>query len=119
MIREGHARTFDVEVETLSSPAPRRESRRVERPELGLTLADRAPSARGPIDGPFVQQIQGGSVSAGAGIEKGDVVRRVNQRTTRTATEAMHELRRLPTGSTAFLLIWRDGEEILIEMPTE
>jgi serine protease Do len=119
VIRDGHTRTLDVEVDTLSSPAPRRESHRVERPDLGLTLADRAPSARGAIDGPLVQQIQDGSVAADAGIEKGDVVRRVNQRTTRTAAEAMHELRRMPRGSTAFLLIWRDEEEILVEMPTE
>ena len=119
VIRHGDVRTFEVEIGELSSPAPGPPSHRVERPDLGLTLADRAPSARGAIDGPFVQQIQDGSVAADAGIEKGDVVRRVNQRTTRTAAEAMHELRRMPTGSTAFLLIWRDGEEILIEMPTE
>ena len=35
------------------------------------------------------------------------------------AADAMHELRRMPTGRTAFLLIWRNGEEILVEMPTE
>ena len=119
VIREGRPVTFDVEVETLSSPAPRRESHRVERPDLGLTLTDRTPAARRAIDGPLVEQIQDGSVAADAGIEKGDVVRRVNQRTTRTAADAMHELRRMPTGRTAFLLIWRDGEEILVEMPTE
>ena len=119
VIREGRPVTFDVEVETLSSPAPRRESHRVERPDLGLTLTDRTPAARGAIDGPLVEQIQDGSVAADAGIEKGDVVRRVNQRTTRTAADAIHELRRMPTGSTAFLLIWRDGEDILVEMPTE
>jgi serine protease Do len=119
VIREGRPVTFDVEVEMLSSPAPRRESNRVERPDLGLTLADRTPAARRAIDGPLVQQIQDGSVAADAGIEKGDVVRRVNQRTTRTAADAMQELRRMPTGRTAFLLIWRNGEEILVEMPTE
>ena len=48
VIRDGHVRTFDVEVETQSSPAPRRESHRVERPDLGLTLGDPGPSPRGP-----------------------------------------------------------------------
>lgn len=54
-----------------------------------------------------------------AGIETGDIVRKINQQTTRTGAEAMHALRGMRTGSTAFLLIWRDGEEILVEMPTE
>ena len=118
VIREGRPVTFDVEVDTLSSPEPR-ESHRVERPDLGVTFGDAGPSSRGPVHGALVLQIQDGSVAADAGIEKGDVVRRVNQRTTRTAAEAMHELRRMPTGRTAFLLIWRNGEEILVEMPTE
>ena len=119
VIRDGHARTLDVEVDALSSPAPRPESHRVERLDLGLTFGDAGPLSRVPARGALVQQIRDGSVAADAGIEKGDVVRKVNQRTTRTAAEARHELRRLPTGGTAFLLIWRNGDELLVELPTE
>ena len=60
-----------------------------------------------------------GSVADTAGLETGDVVRKVNRQTTRTAAEAMKELRRMPTGGTAFVLIWRDGDELLVELPTE
>ena len=119
VIRDGHTRTLDVEVDTLSSPAPRRERPRVERPDLGLIFGDAGPSSRSPVHGALVQEIESGGVAETAGIETGDIVRKVNQQTTRTGAEAMQALRRMRTGSTAFLLIWRDGEEILIEMPTE
>ena len=119
VIRDGHTRTLDVEVDTLSSPAPRRESHRVERPDLGLTFGDAGPSSRGPVHGALVQEIESGGVAETAGIETGDIVRKVNQQTTRTGADAIQALRRVRTGSTAFLLIWRDGAEILVEMPTE
>jgi serine protease Do len=119
VIRDGHPRTLDVEVDTLSSPAPRHESHRVERRDLGLTFGDAGPSSRGPVHGALVREIESGGLAETAGIETGDIVRKINQQTTRTGAEAMHALRRMRTGSTAFLLIWRDGEEILVEMPTE
>lgn len=119
VIRDGHTRTLDVDVDTLSSPAPRRESHGVEPPDLGLTFGDRGPSSRGPVHGALVQEIESGGVAETAGIETGDIVRKINQQTTRTGAEAMHALRRMRTGSTAFLLIWRDGKEILVELPTE
>ena len=119
VIREGRVRRFDVEVGELSSPAPTHEPRRPERPDFGMTLADEASSSRRAIDGPLVEQVQSGSVAETAGLETGDVVRKVNRQTTRTAAEAMHELRRMRTGGTAFLLIWRDGDELLVELPTQ
>ena len=119
VIREERVRSFEVAVGELSSPPPDREPRHLERPDYGLTLADDASSSRRAIAGPFVEQVQSGGVADTAGLETGDVVRKVNRQTTRTAAEAMHELRRMPTGGTAFLLIWRDGDELLVELPTE
>jgi S1-C subfamily serine protease len=119
VIREGRARRLDVEVSELSSPDPHRQDPRVERADFGLTLADVAPSSRRPISGPLVQHVEDGGVAANAGIEKGDVVRRVNQQTVSTAAQALHELRRTRMGSTVFVLIWRNGDERIIEMPEE
>jgi serine protease Do len=119
VIREGHVNTLDVEVGELPPPEPHRQGPRVERPDFGLTLTDAAPSSRHLIGGALVQQVEDGSAAAIAGIEKGDLVWKVNRQTIRTAAEAMHELRRMRTGSTAFLLIRRNGDELLVEMPTE
>jgi S1-C subfamily serine protease len=119
VIRDGRVRSLDVEVGELSSPDPHRQDPRVERANVGLTLADVAPSSRRPISGPLVQQVEDGGVAATAGIEKGDVVRRVNQQTVSTAAEALRELRRTRMGSTVFVLIWRNGDERIIELPEE
>ena len=108
-----------LEVGELPSPDPHRQDTRVEPADFGLTLADVAPSSRRPISGPLVQHVEDGGVAATAGIEKGDVVRRVNQQTVSTAAEALHELRRPRIGSTVFVLIWRDGDERIIEMTEE
>jgi serine protease Do len=119
VIHEGQVRRFEVEVGELLSPAPHPEPRRVERRDFGMTLVDDASPSRRAIDGPLVEQVQSGSVADTAGLETGDVVRQVNRQRIRTAAEAMHALHRMRTGSTAFLLIWRDGSELLVELPTE
>jgi serine protease Do len=118
VIREGRLRRLDVEVGELSSPDPHRQDPHVERADFGLTLVDVAPSSR-PIRGPLVQHVEHGSVAENAGIEKGDVVHKVNQQTVSTAADALHELQRTRTGRTVFVLIWRNGTELLIEMTAE
>jgi len=54
--------------------------------------------------------------AARAGVEQGDVVRKVNRRTVHTAAEATRELQGIEAGRPAFLLIWRNGNQMLIEM---
>ena len=66
-----------------------------------------------------MERVEDGSAAANAGIEPGDIVHKVNRHTVHTAAETRHELKRIPTGSAVFLLIWRDGDEQLVEMGTE
>jgi serine protease Do len=111
VIRDGHRRAIEVEIEQLVSPGVRDRHRRIERPStFGLTLAD------APDGGSLVQQVELGSLAATAGIESGDIVRKVNTRAVRTAADAKHALGRVPAGATVFLLICRDGAEQLIEL---
>jgi serine protease Do len=120
VIRDGRTRAIDVDVEVLPLPtSPRRRLRAEGARNLGLTLGDVPRSARGPADGSRVERVEDGSVAANAGIEPGDIVRKVNRRTVHTAAEAVLELQRTPIGGTVFLLIWRDGHEQLVEMGTE
>jgi len=66
--------------------------------------------------GARVQGVERGSAADDAGIENGDVVRRINQKPIGSPGDAMQELRRLAPGRTAFLLVWREGREILVEI---
>jgi S1-C subfamily serine protease len=120
VIRDGGTRAIDVEIEELSLPVSLRQHRPAAAArDFGLTLRDGDPAARLPADGALVERVDDGGVAANAGIEPGDIVRRVNQHTVHTAAETLHELQRIPTGSAVFLLIWRNGDEQLVEMGTE
>jgi serine protease Do len=120
-IRDGRTRTLDVEVLTLETPV-RDEARVEEPPDFGLVLADvtQSPLTRIPlsvgIDGSLVQAVQDESPAARAGVEEGDILRKVNQRTVHTAAEATEELRSILSGRPAFVVLWRDGHEILVAM---
>ena len=63
-----------------------------------------------------MERVEAGSAADAAGLEPGDVVRKINQQTIRTAAEARRQLQRIPVGSPVFLLICRDDEEQLVEM---
>ena len=51
-----------------------------------------------------------------AGLTEGDVVLSVNRHTVTSAADATHQLRRLERGQPAFLLVWREGNEILLQI---
>jgi serine protease Do len=111
LIRDGRPRVVDIGVQALTSPDARGPDRHLERPaNFGLTFEDAT------IGGPFVREVERGSTGAGAGIEPGDILRKVNSRAVRTAAEAEHALRDVRPGSTAFLVVSRDGAEQLLEL---
>jgi serine protease Do len=111
VIRDGHARAIEVGIEELASPGSAKPHRRVERPaNFGLTLTDDR------RDGSLVEQVEPDSVAADAGLEPGDILRKVNRRAVRSAAEAQDALRRVPLGSTVFLVISRDDAEQVLEL---
>jgi serine protease Do len=111
LIRDGKTRVMEVEVQALTSPDPRGPHRRVEPPaSFGLTVEDE------PAGGSLVREVARGSAAAGAGIEPGDIIRKVNTRTVRTAADAEQALRHVRPGATAFLVISRAGAEQLFEL---
>jgi serine protease Do len=111
LIRDGKTRAIDVDVQALTSPDPQAPHRRIEQPpNFGLTVED------APAGGPFVREVARGSAAAAAGIEPGDIIRKVNTYTVRTAREAEQALRHVRPGATAFLVISRDDVEQLVEL---
>jgi serine protease Do len=110
VVSDGRVRTVELEVEELLSTVPERAEAPVEEtPNFGLSLRDGA-------NGSLVEDVHDESPAAEAGIEGGDIVRKVNRQPVRTATEATRELQRIPAGQPAFVLVWRDGRERLLEM---
>jgi serine protease Do len=107
---DGRTRTVDLEVEELPSTiAPREELRPVSSLNFGLSLGDSR-------DGSFVRSVEDLSPASEAGIEEGDIVRKVNQRVVHTAAEVTRELQRVPAGRPTFVIVWRGGRETLVEM---
>jgi S1-C subfamily serine protease len=120
VIRDGRTHAMDVVVEPLLPSQSQRLHHAAEDPQrFGLTLADLDPGLRGVVQGSRVERVEDGSLAAMAGIEPRDIIRKINQHAIRTAAEARRELQRIPAGGTVFLLIWREGEERIVEMDTE
>jgi len=68
------------------------------------------PSTRGAV----VMEIEAQSGAARAGLTPGDVIVQVNRRPVSTAAEASRELSKVASGSTAFLLVQRGGQETFL-----
>jgi serine protease Do len=120
VIRDGRPQAMNVTVEPLLRPKSLRPHHASEDPlRFGLRLGDLDTRQRARAEGSIVEHVEDGSVAEMAGIEAGDIICKINQHMVRTAAEAIGELQHLQLGRTVFLLIWRDGEERIVEMNTE
>jgi serine protease Do len=123
VIRDGGKHTLEVAVgelalDTAKNPEPRGEEPR----DFGLTLGDVTASTARPlqspavIDGAVVHGVEDESPAARADLRRGDIVRKVNRRTIHTAAEAIQEFQGIQAERPVFLLVWREGNEVLIQM---
>jgi serine protease Do len=127
-MRDGRERTVHVTVEELALES---EWGAVRQPagaagvDFGLRLGDvtveiarqlRLPAG---IDGAIVYDVANDSPADRAGLQQGDIVRSVNRQTVRNAADTVRELRRIESGASVFVLIWRDGNDILVQMRRE
>jgi serine protease Do len=120
VIRDGRPRPIDVTIEAMPIPlSPRLYRAEDDGRRLGITFGDLISEEHGPGDGAIVERIEAGSAAGGAGLEPGDVIRKINQHTIRSAADARRELQRISVGNTMFLLITRDDEEQIIVMERE
>lgn len=108
--RDGRTHTVDVEVEELPAAITTHDQLRItESATFGLLLGDSR-------DGSFVRRVEDNSPASEAGIEEGDIVRKVNRRVVHTAAEATRELQLSQAGRPTFVIVWRGGRETLVEM---
>jgi serine protease Do len=84
---------------------------------FGVTLsaltAETARRLRAPEDaeGVLISDVEQGSPGFRAGLQRGDILIRVNRQPVRTPQEASRALGQVSSGSTAFLLVLRQGQE--------
>jgi serine protease Do len=83
---------------------------------FGITLsaltADTARRLRAPdAEGVLVSEVEPGSPAFRSGIQRGDIITRVNRQPVRTPQEASRALGQVRPGATAFLLVLRGGQE--------
>jgi S1-C subfamily serine protease len=71
------------------------------------------------VDGAVVYDVAGDSAADRAGRRQGDITRSVNRQQIHTASDAVRELRRIAAGASVLLLIWRDENELLLQMRRE
>lgn len=92
---------------------------------FGVTLnaltADIARRLRVPpeTEGVLVSDVEPGSSAQRAGISRGDIILEVNRQPVRSPQEASRALGEVPSGSTAFLLILRNGQQTFVTVRKE
>ena len=83
---------------------------------FGITLSALTPDAARRLraadaQGVLVSDVEQGSPAFRAGIARGDIITHVNRQPVRTPQEASRALGQVASGSTAFLLVLRNGQE--------
>jgi serine protease Do len=121
VVRNGQTRALSVTVEALSPPeelpagvAPA--------PAFGLTFDDVTPNIarhmRLPVglDGALVSAVSAGSPGDDAGVHAGDIVREINRHAVHKAADARQTLAEIEPGGAVFLLVWRQGNELFLQI---
>jgi serine protease Do len=125
VVRDGRVRAVRVTVEALSLAEEQPVGVVPEWTGLGLTMDDitatmarhmRLPSG---LDGALVTEVTGGSPADEGGVHAGDVVREINRRVVHNAADATSALMSLEPGTPMFLLVWRQGNELFLEIRPE
>lgn len=70
-------------------------------------------------EGVIITDVEAGSPAQRGGLARGDILLQVNRRAVTTVADAARELGRVASGSTAFLLVMRNGQETFVTVRKE
>ena len=70
-------------------------------------------------EGVIITDVEAGSPAQRGGLARGDILLQVNRRPVTTVADAARELGRVASGSTAFLLVMRNGQETFVTVRKE
>jgi S1-C subfamily serine protease len=68
------------------------------------------------IDGALVAGVEVDSAADDAELAVSDVIRAINRHPVHTAAEATNQLRQIEPRTPIFLLVWRHGTEVFLQM---
>src|SRR5688500_14093136 len=127
ILRDKQERTVNVTVDELnlenegsrtrSTRETSNEPDEEEAEKFGLTMSALTPETaqrlRAPSDaqGVVITEVEQGSPAFRAGLVSGDIITRINRQPVRNTQEASRALAAVPSGSTAFILVLRRGQE--------
>jgi serine protease Do len=118
VIRDRQPMTFDIRIEPLEFADTRADAGAPQDAGegFGLGLGPLTPETARQLQlpaggGVLVMTVAPRSAAARAGLAPGDVILEVNRRRVKNVDEAIAELRRVPAGGTAFVLVVRDGQQ--------
>ncbi|HZA35280.1 MAG TPA: PDZ domain-containing protein, partial [Vicinamibacterales bacterium] len=86
---------------------------------LGNLTAERARRMGVPsgTTGALITDVDPSGSAARSGVRPGDIILQVNRKPVTSAAEAVRALQSVRTGGTAFLLVWRNNQEIFVPVP--
>jgi serine protease Do len=86
---------------------------------LGNLTAERARRLGVPsgTTGALITDVDPSGSAARSGVRPGDIILQVNRKPVTSAAEAVRALQSVRTGGTAFLLVWRNNQEIFVPVP--
>jgi serine protease Do len=121
-VRDGRRQTLQITVATLELDEDQTATSGPPDTGFGMSLGGVTPDLSNRLklpegrDGVLVSSIQPGGSAARAGIRAGDIIVEVNREPVSTAADAANRLQSVTKGATAFVLVWRDGQELFLTL---
>lgn len=122
-VRDGQERTQTLTIEELVLDVDRTSQPVAEaRADFGLTLEDITPAMAAHLrlpaglDGALVVAVADDSAADRAGLRAGDIITSVSRHAVHDASAVTRELARTEAGQPVFVLVWRRGLELFLQM---
>jgi serine protease Do len=116
VIRNGENQTIPVTLQSMDKRSGEvSASSENGKPRWGLGLSDMSPDVREELQAPkdvtgaLVGSVQPGSPADNAGLQRGDVILEVNRKPVKSAADATQDLKSIPAGQDALVLVWSQG----------
>jgi len=117
LVRNGSSMKVPVTLEAMGKRDRETETGNAEqgKPRWGVGLQELTPDMRqqlqvpADVNGAVVGNVQPGSPADNAGLQRGDVIVEVNRRAVRSDADAIDQLKGIPKGQDALVLVWSNG----------
>jgi serine protease Do len=117
VVRDGKTTKVPVTLEAMGKRDNETESGNAAqgKPRWGLGLQDLTPDLReqlqvpSDVHGAVIGNVQSGSPADNAGLQRGDVIVEINRHSVKSDSDAIDQLKTIPSGQDALVLVWSNG----------